>query len=101
MKKNIIQHLDRIAAKFFTSAFENNRQEFSAKASQEIHEAGVPVISLIHPRELLPQPSGQPTVPIFRISIGNQEIQPAAIPESLIVQGRYDCNLPFTSSSAL
>ncbi|XP_011330856.2 uncharacterized protein LOC105275608 isoform X1 [Ooceraea biroi] len=63
-------------------------QESSGRATQEIIVgANIPAIPLISSHVLLPQALGQHAVPVFRISHGNHEIEPSAIPESSIAQG--------------
>ncbi|XP_012233098.2 uncharacterized protein [Linepithema humile] len=93
LKENSDETLQAVASKSGvdkeSEKLQGAHEESSGKASQEIlHDANVPVIPLISTHERLPQSLVQPAmVPIFRISLGNQEIEPSAIPESSIVQG--------------
>ncbi|KAL0126761.1 hypothetical protein PUN28_005256 [Cardiocondyla obscurior] len=62
------------------------QKELVGKVSQEAVSGGsIPAISLISSQ--LPQVLRQHAVPVFRISYGNYEIEPSAIPESSLVEG--------------
>lgn len=79
--------------KFLIGASKNDQQESSGRASQEVAGgANILAIPSISSHVLLPQAADQHAVPVFRISHGSHEIEPSAIPESSIAQGRRDCN---------
>ncbi|XP_011877668.1 PREDICTED: uncharacterized protein LOC105567414 [Vollenhovia emeryi] len=66
------------------------RKEFAGRVSQEIiGGANIPAIPSISSHVPLSQALGQHAVPVFRITYGNYEIQPSAVPESSIAEGAF------------